>query len=362
MAEMVIPGTYITVRAEGLISAGRVSSGIVGVVGTAASGPVGTAVTLASFANAREVFGIADPFNRPEDGSNPLTLVRALEHIYNNGATNVIAVRVAGSSAASATYAVLDSSGNTIATLTATSPGTWANNMRIQVEPAEEDCRVVGETYTSTFNRLNYRSIVVSPENQFRVYRGVSRTLRTLDAVYKHVVRNEEVAVNAGGRYILTSRPVENVASVNVVRVLDSAGAVVRTYGDGDILYGAPGGPNPGVDEIRIDPATGEITFEASQAPSAGQSVVATYGVGHAAPAAGQILVTTWNGDLAFAAGEAPNAANGDRLEATYLVDQAVCARVTLRSGVLIERYTVPDGRLLANLIARSAASGRPSA
>ena len=41
MAEMIIPGTYIDVRAEGLISAGRIATGVVGLVGTAASGPIG---------------------------------------------------------------------------------------------------------------------------------------------------------------------------------------------------------------------------------------------------------------------------------------------------------------------------------
>src|SRR5215208_8356454 len=106
MTEMVIPGTYITVRPEGLISAGRVATGIVGVVGTAASGPVGVPVTLSGLADAQDRFGQADDFNRPEDGANPLTLFRALEHVYNNGAASVVAVRVAGSNRSSASYAV----------------------------------------------------------------------------------------------------------------------------------------------------------------------------------------------------------------------------------------------------------------
>src|SRR5512139_2834722 len=105
MAESVIPGTYITVRAEGLISAGRVATGIVGVVGTSARGPIGEPITLAGLAQAREVFGRPDAFNRPEDGANPLTLLRALELVYSNGAASVVAVRVAGNSRSSATYA-----------------------------------------------------------------------------------------------------------------------------------------------------------------------------------------------------------------------------------------------------------------
>ena len=306
MAEMVIPGTYITVRAEGLISAGRVSAGIVGVIGTAADGPIGRPVTLAGFADAREKFGMPDDFDGPEDGAHPLTLVRTLEHIYNNGASNVIAVRVAGSSQARASFALQDSAANVVGRLTALTAGTWANDMRIQVEPAEEDCRVLGETQTGAFTRLNYGSLVVSPENRFRLFRGVSRTMRTLDAVYKSVVRNEQVTPNAGNRFILGSHPVENVATINEVRVLSNTGTAVRTYGDGDILYGAPGGAAPAVDEIRIDPITGEITFEASQVPTTGQIVVATYAVGHADPQPGQILVTTWSGEIVFAAWRSP--------------------------------------------------------
>lgn len=35
MPEMILPGTYIEVRDEGLISAGRISTGNIGIVGTA---------------------------------------------------------------------------------------------------------------------------------------------------------------------------------------------------------------------------------------------------------------------------------------------------------------------------------------
>src|SRR2546421_7461909 len=108
MSEMVIPGTYISVRAEGLISAGRVATGIVGIVGTAESGPIGVPVTLAGFTNARDIFGLPDDFNDPQDGSNPLTLMRALNPLYGNGASTVIAVRVAGASRSSATFTVQD--------------------------------------------------------------------------------------------------------------------------------------------------------------------------------------------------------------------------------------------------------------
>src|SRR5215471_2355771 len=136
MAEMIIPGTYIDVRAEGLISAGGVATGIVGVVGTASSGPVGVPVTLSSYSDARTLFGLPDNFSLPNDGANPLTLTRALQMAYANGATNVVAVRVASPRAASANYAVKDSGSNKVATLTAVTPGSWGNDIQISVDNA----------------------------------------------------------------------------------------------------------------------------------------------------------------------------------------------------------------------------------
>ena len=59
-ASLVLPGTYIRVRAEGLIGAGGISTGNIGVVGTAASG-VGETHNLSSAAEALEHFGASDP-------------------------------------------------------------------------------------------------------------------------------------------------------------------------------------------------------------------------------------------------------------------------------------------------------------
>ena len=84
MAEMILPGVYIDVRAEGLITADRVSVGNLGVVGTASKGQIGVPVLLGSYSEAQEQFG---NYNAFVDGrSQELTLVRALEQAYNSGA------------------------------------------------------------------------------------------------------------------------------------------------------------------------------------------------------------------------------------------------------------------------------------
>jgi hypothetical protein len=353
---MVVPGTYITVRTEGLISAGRVATGIVGVVGTAANGPIGVPITLSGLTDAQARFGLSDSFDRPEDGANPLTLFRALEHIYSNGAASVVAVRVAGPSQSSSTFAVQDADGLSVAVLSAQTPGTWANNIRIQIDPAEDPCRVEDETHREDFDQLGYGSIRPSPENRIRITRGATRRTETPDIVYKRVIRDEEV-VRRNNRFFLASvdanTPVVEVPDINVIRVLGD-GEVVREYGDGDILYGAGGAPGAG--EVRVDTATGELTFEASEVPTGTQTVVATYALDHADPQSGEVLVTTWDGSLDFAEDEAPDEAEGDTLVASYLLEAEACVQVTLTYGAVIERYTVPDGNLLAWQVNRSSA------
>ena len=130
MPELILPGVYIEVRAEALIVGGPISVGNIGIVGTASDGPIGEAKILGSFADAREIFGAYDAFATP----NSLTLVRALELAYNNGASTVYAVRVASATAAPAAPAAADMAGNaTIFTVGAKNPGTAGNDIRITI-------------------------------------------------------------------------------------------------------------------------------------------------------------------------------------------------------------------------------------
>ena len=46
MPETVLPGTYIEVRDEGLITPGRITTGNIGIVGTASRGEMGKVVLL----------------------------------------------------------------------------------------------------------------------------------------------------------------------------------------------------------------------------------------------------------------------------------------------------------------------------
>lgn len=95
MADIILPATYVTVRDEGLISVGGVSTGNVGVVGTAASGECNKLYIINSLADARDVF--AAETGQAANGVSA-NLLKTLELLYANGAGAVYAVAAADES------------------------------------------------------------------------------------------------------------------------------------------------------------------------------------------------------------------------------------------------------------------------
>jgi hypothetical protein len=144
ITEMILPGTYIEVRSEGLIGVGGIATGNVGVVGTADRGPLNTPVVLGSYSDALDSFGPYDRWpNAPapgglatkDDQAKVLSLTRTLEQVFNGGASTVYAVRI-GSGAVSATWTITSATNDTLLTLTAVTPGTWANSIVPLLDPA----------------------------------------------------------------------------------------------------------------------------------------------------------------------------------------------------------------------------------
>ncbi|MCA9941845.1 MAG: phage tail sheath subtilisin-like domain-containing protein [Ardenticatenaceae bacterium] len=139
MPEMILPGTYIEVRAEKLIVPGPIAIGNVGIVGTARRGRLAdpndpeTVYTPANIGEARDIFGDADAFNNPITEDHELTLIRALELAFANGAQRVYAARVAKKGTASAIYELAAGSGKL--QLTAVAPGDGYNQATITTGP-----------------------------------------------------------------------------------------------------------------------------------------------------------------------------------------------------------------------------------
>ncbi len=143
MGTMVLPGVYVNVRDEGLISVGGISVGTVGVVGTAKGGEILEAIALSSYSEAKAIFGT--PVDQIDAAKNNVAtaqaalnqasgderaaeqnalneakatlatleseryssdLLGALEVIFANGASSVYAVRSQGETATSYTDAL----------------------------------------------------------------------------------------------------------------------------------------------------------------------------------------------------------------------------------------------------------------
>ncbi|MEM9010931.1 MAG: phage tail sheath C-terminal domain-containing protein [Pseudomonadota bacterium] len=221
--QQILPGVSIEVRPEGLITPGQVSISTLGVVGTANRGPVEDPVIVGNAADARAIFGEPGTFDEDNPG-DALSLVRALEIAFDNGARDAIAVRVADS-AATASFTV-QSAGGDCCTLVASSPGTWGNDLGINVTTSDEDA----------------------------------------------VVSDEEI--DGAGPLTLAFTPIVESAQTRVS--VRPSGATSTT--DFDVLF--TGAPNPG--EVVIDTAGGGLTFNAADAPAAGDTVIVTYVVASA--------------------------------------------------------------------------------
>ncbi len=134
ITEMIIPGTYIEVRSEGLIGVSGIATGNVGVVGTAAKGPVGQAIIVSSFSETKDIFGDYDAW--VDGASGELTLVRALQQVFANGGSTVYAVRTASSGVDTGVRPLADDIG-TVVTFKAKSPGTWSVRSRYRFWPPQ---------------------------------------------------------------------------------------------------------------------------------------------------------------------------------------------------------------------------------
>jgi len=225
ITETILPGTYIEVRTEGLLSIGAISVGNVGLIGTAQRGD-DTIARLTGYEEARARFGEAPDWN-PSDRDDNLSLTRAAKLLFDNGAQTVYALRVYDSSTAvTARYSLGATSGSGTLTLRACTPGTWGNRLQIRVEPVDETTRV-----------------------------------------------EDEVVARVGGAFTLSAQqllPAEtgtDAPSIGSVTVWENG--LPRRY---QLRTDAPSGQ-----VVRVDPANRALTFATSPATNA--EVVASYPV-----------------------------------------------------------------------------------
>ena len=253
IGEMIIPGTYIEVRAEGLIGVGGIATGNVGVVGTANRGPVNQVVILGSYADAVDTFGAYDRFPGT-DVAPALTLTRTLEQVFRGGASTVYAVRVAnlaaGTTMQTMTWTVRGDADATLFTLTASSPGSWANGVVVTVTTGATPTSPPGNptaTIEIVLGRLKESYTATTAADLVRDINDGSRLVRAtglLAADNGRAVRSVVAATGAGlggpdGVAVTSSEIADGLAllapqTVNIVAIggLDArvAGAAVLAH------------------------------------------------------------------------------------------------------------------------------------
>jgi hypothetical protein len=142
IAEMILPGTYIEVRSEGLIGVGGISTGNIGIVGSANKGPIGEVQILGSYSEALDIFGSYDRFATT---GTPLTLTRALEQVFKGGGSTVYAVRIASGTPGTMQWSARGAGDAELFRISAKSPGSWANAVLVTLQ---------GTTLTAELGRV----------------------------------------------------------------------------------------------------------------------------------------------------------------------------------------------------------------
>ena len=144
ITETILPGTYIEVRAEGLLTIGAIPTGNIGIIGTAEMG-TSRIETLSSYEEGRARFGEPGEWD-PNNPNDNLHLVRALKLLFDNGASTVYAQRVFDEATArAATFTLTNDSDAQVLTLKAKTPGTAGNRLQIRIEPGEAQENVSNE-------------------------------------------------------------------------------------------------------------------------------------------------------------------------------------------------------------------------
>src|SRR5262249_6732429 len=123
MTTVTYPGVYVEEIPSGVRTITGVSTSTTAFVGRALKGPVETPTEIHSFGEYDSLFGGL---------SNLSPMSFAVQQYFGNGGQTAVIVRVVGSLASRAQFAIPGSAGSL--TLQASSAGLWGNNLRIEVD------------------------------------------------------------------------------------------------------------------------------------------------------------------------------------------------------------------------------------
>ncbi|MCC7373463.1 MAG: phage tail sheath subtilisin-like domain-containing protein [Verrucomicrobiales bacterium] len=178
------PGVYIEEIPSGVRTIAGVGTSVTAFVGFTVEGPVNDPVRILSFGDYERVFG----------GLHPDSEVGfAVQHFFLNGGTEGYVVRVAqGFQTASVSMRV---GATTVLKVSAASPGTWGNRLRLDVDYATGN---PDSTFNLVVTRLELRDGVLQPAGQ-EVHRNLSMNAQSPNYAAK--------VVNTASRWVQVERP-----------------------------------------------------------------------------------------------------------------------------------------------------------
>ena len=265
IAEMILPGTYIEVRSEGLIGVGGISTGNIGIVGTASKGPVNEVQILGSYSEALDTFGAYDRWSAT---GTPLTLTRALEQVFKGGGSTIYAARIASGTPGTMQWSIR-AEGTPPAELfkiSARSAGSWANaiNVTLQGTTLTLELGRLKETYTAQAagdlaNEINTTSTLVSAAAPADA--DAAKTVRSVAAVTANGGSNGANVTSTevgAGLDLLATQPVNMVTVAGMDAKTIGATLLAHlesTENDGRERLGLVGASSESVSSIVSDDA-----------------------------------------------------------------------------------------------------------
>jgi phage tail sheath protein FI len=178
------PGVYLEEIPGGVRTIAGVGTSITAFVGFTVEGPVNDPVRILSFGDYERAFG----------GLHPDSEVGfAMQQFFMNGGTEGYVVRVAqGFTTASVSMRV---GAQTVLKVSASSPGTWGNRVRLDVDYATSN---PDSTFNLVVTRLELRDGVLQPAGQ-EVHRNLSMNSQSPTYAAK--------VVNSASRWVQVDRP-----------------------------------------------------------------------------------------------------------------------------------------------------------
>lgn len=224
ITETILPGTYIEVRAEGLLSIGAIPTGNIGIIGTA---EMGTAQiqNLSSYEDGRKRFGEPGEWD-PNNPEGNLNLVRALKLLFDNGANTVYAQRVFDEeSAKAATFSITNDNDTPVLTLKAKTPGSAGNRLQIRIEPGEAQENVSNELVTRSNGTISLSAQEVAMPASGNGDGAAQASIGNVTVRDQGIVTKYQLKSSAASSQVVQLNPANRTLTFNA---LPSTGAEIR--------------------------------------------------------------------------------------------------------------------------------------